>query len=237
MIISNYFLKLGTFIDSILSDLQTKLIMKKILLALAVVALITGTLPALAQNAREATVKFMKGQQNAIVADYDLPEKVVADALKERLEKEGLTKRSSEKGFMAYKGATWANISPDKMDIYARVEGKGDKSTITMLASKGYDNFISTTTDADKVQKIQAFLNNFIKDARAYQLKLAIQAQEEVVKKIDKEYKNSTEDGEKLLREKEKIEKQIAENKTEQSKKETIVTTEKAKLEELKRQM
>ncbi len=211
--------------------------MKTVLKALTIATLTIGALPSYAQNAREASIKFMKGQQNAIVADYDLPKGVVEDALKERLEKEGLGKRGSEKGFMAYKATVWTNISPDKMDVYAKVEGKGDQSTITMLASKGYDNFISTATDADKVQKIEAFMNSFIKDARAYQLKLAIAAQEEVVKKAEKEQRNAAEDGDKLVKEKEKIEKQIAENKTEQSKREAILTTEKSKLEDLKKQM
>jgi len=211
--------------------------MKNVLKALSIVTLTIAAQSSFAQNAREASVKFMKGQQNAIVADYDLPKDVVEDALKERFDKEGLGKKSSEKGFMAYKGTTWVGISPDKMDVYAKVEGKGDKSSITLLASKGYDNFVSTATDADKVQKLEAFLNSFIKDAKAYQLKLAIAAQEEVVRKSDKDLKGSTDDGEKLLRDKEKIEKQIAENKTDQDKKTTVLGSEKTKLDDLKKQM
>lgn len=211
--------------------------MRNVLKALSIVTLSIAAQTSFAQNAREASVKFMKGQQNAIVADYDLPKEVVEEALKQRLDKEGLGKKGSEKGFSAYKGTTWVNISPDKMDVYTKVEGKGDKSTITLLASKGYDNFVTTATDADKVQKLEAFLNDFIKDARAYQLRLAIAAQEEIVKKAEKDQKNTADDGDKLVKEKEKIEKQIADNKTEQSKKETVVATEKSKLEDLRKQM
>lgn len=211
--------------------------MKHALKALSIVTLSIVAHSSFAQNAREASVKFMKGQQNAIIADYDLPRDLVENALKERFEKEGLGKKSSEKGFIAYKGTTWANISPDKMDVYAKVEGKGDQSSITLLASKGYDNFVTSTTDAEKVQKLEAFLNSFIKDAKAYQLKLAIAAQEEVVKKAEKDYKGTTDDGDKLIRDKEKIEKQIAENKADQDKKQNILSSEKDKLDTLKKQM
>lgn len=205
--------------------------------ALSILTLSVLSFSSFAQNAREASVKFMKGQQNAIIADYDLPKSLVEDALKERLDKEGLGKKSSEKGYMAYKKTTWAAISPDKIDVYANVDGKNDKSTITMLVSKGYDNFISTATDSDKVQKIEAFLNSFIKDVRAYQLRLSIAAQEEVVKKAEKAQRNTAEDGDKLLKEKEKIEKQIADNKNDQGKMDTLLSTEKNKLEDLKKQM
>ena len=192
---------------------------------------------AFAQNAHETRVKFNKEDQNAIVAEYDVPRGVLEDALKERLEKAGLGRKGSEKGFISYKAAVWAEIGPDKVDVYARVDGKGDKSTITVLVSKGYTNFITSASDADKVQRIQNFLNNFAKDAKAYQLRLAIAAQEEVAAQAAKEVKNSADDGEKLNREREKIEKQIAENKNEQSKKQSIADAESKKLQDLKAQI
>lgn len=212
--------------------------MKVLLKSLATAAfLFTALTGAFAQNAHEGRVKFMKGDQNAIIAEYDLPKGVVEDALKERLEKAGLSRKGTEKGFNAYKGITWNEISADKMDVYTKVEGKGNVTTVTVLVSKGYDNFISSASDAEKVQKVQAFLNSFIKDARLYQLKQSIAAQEEVVKKAEKELKSSADNGDKLLKEKEKIEKEIAENKTDQGKKQTTLDAEKVKLEELKREL
>ena len=211
--------------------------MNKLFRTLTIAALAVTAHTSFAQNAHEGRVKFMKGDQNAIIADYDLPKEVVEDALKERLEKAGLGKKSSEKGFMVYKGTMWTEVSADKLDVYAKVEGKGDKATIVMLVSKGYDNFISGASDAEKVQKVQTFLNSFLKDAKAYQLRLAIAAQEEVVKKADRTRKESGEDGDKLMKDKEKIEKQIAENKTDQEKKQGGLDSEKKKLDELKAQV
>lgn len=190
-----------------------------------------------AQNAREVSLKFMGNQQTAIVADFEMPPDVVESALKERLDKADLGKSRSEKGFRSYQGTTWKEISPDQVDVYTRVDGKGEKSTIVILVSKGYNNFISTATDPDKVQKVQIFLNGFVKDVRAYQLKQSIALQEEVVKNAEKAYRKGVDDGEKMIREREKIEKDIADNKTYQSKKQTELNEEKSKLEVLKRQL
>lgn len=212
--------------------------MKSLLKSLSAAAfLLAAANVSYAQNAHEGRVSFMKGDQNAVVAEYDLPKNVVEDALKQRFEKAGLSKRSTEKGFMAYKGATWTEVSPDKVDVYAKVEGKGAVSTITVLVSKGYDNFISSASDPEKVQNVQAFLNSFIKDAKLYQLKLSIAAQEEAVKKAEKDLKTTTDDGQKLVKDKEKIEKQIADNQTAQGQKQATLDAAKVKLEELKRDL
>ena len=208
-------------------------IISKLLLAAAILS--AGS--AIAQNAREGQVKFMKGQQNAIIADYDLPKSVVEDALRERLDKSGLGKAHSKKGFSFYEGVNWNDISADKMDVYFDVNGKGDKSTVTMLVSKGYDNFITTASDAEKVQKVEAFLNSFIKDAKAYQLRQQIAEQEDIVKKAEKVKAGSIDDGNSLQKDKERIEKKLAENKTEQEKTANALDAEKKKLEDLKRQL
>lgn len=179
----------------------------------------------------------MKAQQSAIVADYEMPVSLVEDALKDRLEKAGVTNRGSSKGFIAYKATTWNEVSADKVDVYAKVEGKGNKSTVTILVSKGYDNFISGTSDAGMTEKVKNFLNDFINHAAAHRLKIDISKQEEMVKKAEKDYTGAVSNGDDLSKQREKIEKQIAQNKDEQTQKQTIVDQEKAKLEELKRQL
>ena len=209
--------------------------MKRTLVLGLSVLLLSGRVAA--QNAHEGAVKFMKDQQNAVMADFDLDKDVVKDALRERLEKEGLGKSHSDKGFINYKAATWTAVSPDKVDVYFRVDGKDNKSTVTMLVSKGYDNFITSAKDPEVVQRVEAFLNSFLNDAHAYQLRQNIAAQEEVVRHMQKDYDGSVSDGGDLAKSKEKIEKQMAENKADQEKRQTALSTEKAKLDDMKKQI
>lgn len=210
--------------------------MKTIYFALSIICYSVITSPTPAQNAHEGKVKFTKGQdENAVIAEYELPKQTIEAALRERMEKT-LGSSHSEKGFLTYKGVNWVEISPDKVDVYTKVEGKGNKSTIILFISKGYDNFISSASDGDKVQKAENFLNGFMKDAVAYQLRQNIAAQEEVIRKAERALDNANDDGNRLVRDKEKIEKKIAENNSERSKLQSALDDEKKKLEDLKRQ-
>jgi len=200
--------------------------------ALAVAITFAGT--ATAQNAHEASVKINKNNQNAVVADYDAPSSVVEGALKERLAKEGLGKMKTSKGFMTYSGVLWNSVSKEKMDVYFKVEGKKEKSTISVLVSRGYDNFISSGNDAPTIENVKSFLNSFMNDTKAYQLGLNIAAQEEMVKKAEKAFSNSTSNNKDLLSEKEKIEKKIAESTNDITLKQRALDEEKQKLQELK---
>ena len=175
-------------------------------LSLLLILAASGTLSA--QNAREATAKFNKTNPAAVVADYDQPVDLVKTVLKERLEKEGLGKMKSVNGFMRYSGVTWQSVSSDKMDAYFKVDGKKGKSTITVLVSKGYDNFITSGSDARTIENVKAFLNGFGEQVIAYQRALDIEAQEEAVKKAEALQKKAAEQQARL--EKEHAEKQKA---------------------------
>jgi hypothetical protein len=206
---------------------------KTILFLCSVYALCTG-MTAQAQNAHEASVKFNKTNQNAVVADYSQPAEVVEAALKDRLEKEGLGKLKTAKGFLACNGVQWSTVSSDKIDVYFKVEGGKDKSSIQVLVSKGYDNFISSGSDSKTIDNVKGFLNSFMKHASAYQLSLNIKEQEEVTRKAEKAYAGTLESSKELLAQKEKLEKKIIENNNEQLLKQTALNAERQKLAELK---
>lgn len=180
---------------------------------------------AMAQNARETSVKFNDNQQSAIVADYTADEEFVAEVLKERLAKEGFGKKSSEKGFDAYKATNWGRVSSDKLDIYIKVDGKKGKSTVTMLMAKGYDNFVSSGKDASLINRAQDFMNSF---GSYLKTRTDLKTQEELVKKMEVENL-------KMLKEKEEMEKKMVEFNTGLSQKQATLTTEKLKIEEIKK--
>ncbi len=206
------------------------------LLILITCALTLGIV-ANAQNAREGSVKYMKGNQNAVIAEYNAPEKVVAEALKNKLSKAGLGKSKSSKGFTAYSGTLWQEISNDKVDIYySVVAGKKNQPTsVQVLVSKGYDNFISSATDANAVNNLKNFLNTLDEEIRLVQFGLDIKAQEEIVKKAESKNAENASDNKKLIKQKEDIEKKIVENENAQKLSQQELDKEKAKLEEMKK--
>jgi hypothetical protein len=210
--------------------------MKKVLKTLVLSLAVTSSSVAFAQNARETSTKFGKDVHNAVVADYDVPVKLITDALKDRLEKEGLGKMKSTNGFMAYMGTLWNSVSGDKLDVYFKVEGKKDKSTITVMVSKGYDNFVTSTSDSITIANIKTFLNNFMDHANAFQLNLDIKAQEDVVIKTEKDLNSIKKDGTNLIEQKEKLEKKIVENDNKQTLKQRDLDEAQKQLNDLKAQ-
>lgn len=65
----------------------------------------------------------MIGNQNAIEATYKAPKDVVGKVLEKRFDQLRLGKQRSAKGFWLYKEASWTELSSDKIDLYANVEG------------------------------------------------------------------------------------------------------------------
>ena len=207
------------------------------ILPLAVLLVALGGSGLRAQSAREAQAKFNKLPQPALVADYNYPPSVVEAALRTRLERAGLGSGSSSKGFLTYKGVNWPEVSSDKLDLYARVDGKGEKSTVTLLLSKGYDNFISGVSDAVVMERGKTFLATLASAAAAQSLSLAIAAQEETLRRAEREQYDAVKAGEQLAKEQESLQKRIAENMAAQTSRQTKVMEEKSKLEGMKLQL
>jgi hypothetical protein len=211
--------------------------MKTLLKSIGFVALCFGLNTSLAQNAREAFVRFKKVDQSGVIADYDVPATVVQGALQDRLTQLNLGKRKTEKGFWTYKAANWPDIAIGKMDIYVKVEGNKGKSTISLLVSKGYDNYVNAQTDPTATENMKNFLNGFVNDINKYKLKLAIADQEKALEKAQSNYNTTVNSGKKLEDDRKKIEQQIADNRKGQESAQNAVSAEQQKLEALKSQL
>lgn len=190
--------------------------MKKILLS-AAIFFISAT--AFSQ-ARTATAEYNKTMQPAIEIEIPFEEKTVMKSLVEKMEKKGYKGKDS-KDYTVFRGVNMPEIGSGTYDLYFKADRKSRKekdiSILTMMVSKGNDNFMSEGDDADVFSNAKTFLNGHIEQATAYDLELQIKEQTEATEKADKKYKNAVEDGEDLVKKKEKIEKEIEENKQKQA--------------------
>lgn len=209
--------------------------MKKILLA-AVVLFVTLTASA---QARTATADYNKTMQPAVEIEIPFEEKTVMKSLTEKMEKKGY-KGKENKGYMVYKGVTMSELGSGTYDLYFKAERKSRKekdiTILTMLVANGFEKFVSETDDTALYNKMMNFLNAHTEQATAYDLELQIKEQQESTEKAAKKYTNSVEDGQDLVKKKEKLEKEIAENiqkqaelKAESEKQVQILDTLKAK--------
>lgn len=211
--------------------------MKKLILSL--IALITLYTTAKAQ-AGEVRTTFNKTEQPAIAAEYgydaDLVDKAITDDLRQR----GFGKGKSSKGYTLYQGINFNDISPDKIDLYYKVERKSkkdkDRTIITVLVSKGYDNFITSATEAKLVEATIKYVNGLQPKFVSNNLEQQIKDQEDLVKKEEKKANNLGDDGTDLEKKKRKIEEDIATNKNDQAKQKSEVEKQRQVLETLKGQ-
>lgn len=180
------------------------------------------------QDINETSVSFMDGKQNAVEAKYNFSEDIMETVADRVLGKKSIKKTKSTKGYDLYQGVIFSDLSSDVIDFYIKVDGNKTSSTITILISKGYNNFIASSSDASIIKNAKSLCKEFNVNAIEEHLNREIAKQEEIVKDAEKKYNRSVEKGKDLVKDKEEIIKKIGENTEEQK-------TIKANLEEQKK--
>lgn len=159
-----------------------------------------------AQNIYSGNVEFDKTTQQGTIAEYNYTEDLVSNVLISEIEKSA-GKSKSVKGFQLFKGVHINEISPDAIDLYVKIDRKSkkekDKSVVYVLVSKGYDNFVTTASDASVFDNTKTFLQNITTKFAASDLSSQITEQEKLVKKEQKKldgYSDDIKDMEKKIR-------------------------------------
>jgi valyl-tRNA synthetase len=165
-----------------------------------------------AQKAGERNEKSPAGEGNAVVIELEGQAKNVEDVMKRKFSK---VKGKSEKGFEAFTGVVFSEISANTLDIYYKVEKKDDThSKIILFLSQGYNNFMSSKDFPSEISNGIKLLDGMVTEVRKYELELAISAQTKVVEEAVKTQEKLVAENEDLVKELEKLQKEIEENKT-----------------------
>ena len=186
------------------------------------------------QEAKEASVMIDKANRNAVMIAIDQPEKITGDALLKRLERAGLKERPRN-GVAKYKGVTLSEISPDKLDIYTKVEkGPNNSSIVYMAVSRGYDNFVNGTIDSTITQNVKTFLQSLIMDANTQSADVVINNQLNEVEKEEKAYQRLLDEQKDLQKKKSNIESRLNEIENDLKVKREVIEKKKSEVEDAK---
>ncbi|GAA4463101.1 hypothetical protein GCM10023093_10810 [Nemorincola caseinilytica] len=131
---------------------------------------------------KEGNVKMGKKKMWAFSATYRHDKSVTAAVLDKNMEDAKLKRSSRKKGVQAYKAAQWPAVSDTRGDYYYRVRSKKGKTTVYMVASKGYDNYVTTTNDAATAAKVTQYLQRLDGQIAAQE---AIQQKEVEMKQLE----------------------------------------------------
>jgi hypothetical protein len=182
-------------------------------------------------------VEYQKINRQSVVNEIPFPEKTIRDAIDEKMEQMGYKGKDS-KGFTVYKGVRLSDLGNDSYDLYFMADRKSRKekenSTLTLMISKGFDNFASDSSDARLMQNAKGYLDSITNMIAAYDLEQQIIAQEDAVKKADKKYTSLIDDGQSLEKKRKNIEQDIEDNKKNQTGQQSEIEKQKQILETLR---
>ncbi len=199
---------------------------------------IVATFNLQAQDAQESTISILKVDQPCVTANYDVSSDILSTAWAAELAKYGIKKGSKVKGgFRKYSGVNIPSISADKIDIYSKISGKKANSTLVVLVSKGYDNFVNNEKYPEMVAATKKMMNELVNGTAVAKLQVNIEKQEKVVAKAEKTEKSVIKTGESLADDMKRLEKKIADNKTAQENAMKALKEEQANLAGLKEKL
>jgi hypothetical protein len=193
-------------------------------------------LPVSAQS-ETATVNYLKIDRQAVTNEIPFPEKTIMNAIDDKMLKLGYKGKDS-KGFTVYRSVRLPELGNAEYDLYFMAERKSrrnkDNSTVTLMISKGPDNFATPKDDAALFTSAKKYLENIVVMITAYDLEVQITEQQDAVTYADKKYNDLIDEGQNLEKKRKNIEKDIEDNKKNQENQLADIEKQKQKLETLK---
>ena len=200
------------------------------------IAIACFCLSATAQS-ETTTVNYLKADRQAVANEIPFPEKTIMKAIDNKMQQLGYKGKDS-KGFTVYKAVRLPELGSADYDLYFIAERKSrrnkENSTVTLMISKGPDNFATVKDDAALFDNAKKYLDNILPMITAYDLEQQINEQQDAVNNADKKYNNLIDEGQSLEKKRKNIEKDIEDNKKNQENQAVEIEKQKQKLETLK---
>lgn len=211
--------------------------MKKLFIySLLGLSILAANVKVQAQSAYETKISYMKNDVSGFAADYNISKSELSDVAEAYFKEQLKEKRKKNKDFYMYQGINFLDIfGQEKGDLYYKVEGNKKSSKLILLVSKGYDNFVNGSSDAQIANNTKNFLNNFQKEIDKYLKSKLIEEQKELIKKAEKENKSLLEDQSRIEKKIKDLERELESKKKEISQKGADIEKLKARLEELQK--
>ncbi|MEO5569303.1 MAG: hypothetical protein ABIS37_00105 [Bacteroidia bacterium] len=187
---------------------------------------------------------FDEKQEPGLMLQLPNKPEVVQNTILQRLEEIGYNpetkgalfwKSNKINGFYVFKQVTLPALKNQTLDFYFNVEQQKEnkkKSTLYMLVSKGYNNFVSPEADSAVYRAARRFLNGFIKETAAYKLSITIEEQKENIDDSEKKLKNLKEDADDMQKKVDDLKKDMSKNKEEQQNLESKIQEQKKVLDD-----
>jgi hypothetical protein len=164
--------------------------------------LVAGSLVAAAQSSA-TNVEFNKALRPALSLPLQVTTETAEQTILAKLKETGykpekssrlFNKKNKEDGFYKFSGVVLPELTNQRVDLYFKVEAvnnnSSDRSSITLLVSKGYENFISSQNDSATFMASEKFLNGFVNSTNVYNINHQLDEQNENLANSEKKWTN-----------------------------------------------
>lgn len=119
------------------------------------------------------------------IAEQTILAKLKETGYKPQMKGNIFNKKNKQEGYYVFTGVVLPELQNQKLDLYFKVDPKeGDNSvnsSISLLVSKGYDNFVSAETDSATFGASERFLNSFVSQTADFQMNKQMDEQKQLL--------------------------------------------------------
>jgi hypothetical protein len=113
-----------------------------------------------------------------------------------------MNKKNKQEGFYIFSGVVLPELTNQKLDLYFKVDdvnnNVNERSAVTLMVSKGYENFVSEENDSATFNAAEKFLNSFAGKTDMYAIGVQIDDKKKELAASEKkwqEVRNKQEEG------------------------------------------
>ena len=110
--------------------------------------------------------------------------------------------KNKQEGFYMFSGVVLPELTNQKLDLYFKVDdvdnNSTDRSAVTLMVSKGYENFVSKENDSATFNAAENFLNSFAGKTDMYAIGMQIDNKKKELAASEKKWqdvRNKQEEG------------------------------------------
>lgn len=187
-------------------------------------------------QAYESSATYDKKKQKTVSMDYAHSQEAVENAVLKKMESLGFRAKvekglfNKDKGFIVFSDVLLDEVTDTRYDYIVKVERKSrrekDETTLNVLINKNGEDVIPAL-DGQTLGRMKLFLTNLIPDIEEAALELQIKAQDELVIKAEKRFKD-------LQDEKADLEKKLQKNADDLERQQKEIEAQRILLEEMK---
>ena len=204
----------------------------KLILSLLLLTIVVSA----SAQAYESSATDDKKKQKTVSMDYSHSQEAVENAVLKKMESLGFRAKvekglfNKDKGFIVFSDVLLDEVTDTRYDYIVKVERKSrrekDETTLNVLINKNGEDVIPAL-DGQTLGRMKLFLTNLIPDIKEAALELQIKAQDELVIKAEKRFKD-------LQDEKADLEKKLQKNADDLERQQKEIEAQRVLLEEMK---